>query len=189
MLTACVMSDVYGGDEENLCIERLPGPMRIANRHTTQSSAKQQQPVDIEDLDLAQIGIQQAAVILRASPAYKARDREESHATSQFGGYNAESEVASRRLTAEHIANPEIKLDSVLEFDTFDELAEPKDVQISSQSYELRGKEPTTTDQSGVKFGMTGVTQHGAADGLSLESISHFEEPTAKKGVEGLIMI
>jgi len=85
--------------------------------------------------------------------------------------------------------NPTIKLDSVLQFDTFDELGEPKGLLLGNTSYELRGKEPTTTDHSGYKFGMTGVTQHGIADGLSLESVSHFEEPTAKKGVDGLIMI
>ena len=53
MLTACVMSDVYEGDDEHPSIERLPRPMGFANRLTTQSGAKQ--PVDIEDLDLAQI--------------------------------------------------------------------------------------------------------------------------------------
>lgn len=60
-----------------------------------------------------------------------------------------------------------------------------------NEVYDIRAKERSTTDHSPqpYNFGVTGVTQHGAADGMSLESISHFDEPTAKKGVDGLIMI
>ena len=49
MLTACVMSDVYEGDEGTQCVvNTLHKPMALANRHATQSSAKQRQPVDLE---------------------------------------------------------------------------------------------------------------------------------------------